>query len=106
MVKERMAALGTCSHGIERIVRDDKSLSEWKMVRLLSGFVPCAELRHTGEVVASLSEFAWDDVHLEMQDIFRAKSDRGSNMIKGWEQLSLGYLPVLRLACLSSKSLV
>jgi len=60
------------------------------MIEVLSGAVPCKKCRHTGEYVedATFQQLAALGIDDPVSQIFKAKTDRGSNMIKGYEKLS------------------
>ena len=81
--KKGCALLGLISHGILAAPCKDGTV-DWVMLEVLTGAVPCAKEHHTGEHVGALSNDAWAKVHIEdpVRDIFRRKSDEGSNMIK------------------------
>ena len=68
---------------------DDKDELVWSMVELLSGAIPCKKDRHKGEFVetATFKELAKTGIDKPTEQIFKAKTDRGSNMIKGYEDL-------------------
>ena len=86
--KNGVAILGILSHAIVEI----KSTSGlmWHMVELLTGAVPCKKDRHTGQYVetATFAQLAELGINSPVEQIFKAKTDRGSNMIKGYESLS------------------
>jgi len=81
--KNGAALLGLMSHGIIETPCADGTVN-WVMTEVLSGSVPCAKDHHTGDHVDGLSNEAWKKVGIEdpVKDIFRRKSDEGSNMIK------------------------
>ena len=86
--KNGVALLGILSHAIVELV-DDKGAPVWLMVELLSGAVPCKKYRHTGAYVetATFGELAKTGIDKPTEQIFKAKTDRGSNMIKGYDKL-------------------
>jgi len=86
--KNGCALLGILLHGILR----EKLLSgkfRWSMVEKLAGAVPCRNDRHTGEYVLEASLDAIRPLGITDPDeqVFRGKTDRGSNMVKGYETL-------------------
>jgi len=85
--KNGVALLGVLSHAIVEIKFEGQDL--WVMVEMLAGAIPCKKDRHTGEFVevATFAELAKTGIEKPIENIFKAKTDRGSNMIKGYEQL-------------------
>lgn len=94
--KNGVALLGILAHGIlrKRIV-DSASAGpgpvryKWCMVEKLVAALPCKEVSHTGEWIfeattASLSKAGMDT---PVHQVFRAKTDRASNMISGYAEL-------------------
>ena len=86
--KNGYALLGILAHAILRKkVIEKADAYQWCMVEKLMGAVPCKSDRHTGEWVckATTAELKKVGVEKPEEEIFRAKTDRGSNMIKGYE---------------------
>ena len=81
--KKGAALLGLMSHGVVEVPRPDGRV-DWEMREVLAGAVPCANEHHTGSHVDELSNAAWKSVGIPnpIKDIFKRKSDEGSNMIK------------------------
>ena len=86
--KNGVALLGILSHAILE-VKDPKGQLMWQMVEVLAGAIPCKKDRHTGEYVeiATFKELAKYGVSAPTEEIFKSKTDRGSNMLKGYENL-------------------
>ena len=86
--KNGMTLFGTLSHFILHKEREDtKPWKKWVMIERLTGAIPCSDVHHTGEYIASVSALEWQKVVITsaIDQVFVAKSDRGSNMLKGWE---------------------
>ena len=86
--KNGCALLGILLHGILR----QKKLCgkyKWLMTEKLAGAVPCRKDRHTGDYVLEASLDALRPLGITDPDeqVFRGKTDRGSNMVKGYETL-------------------
>ena len=81
-----MALLGILSHAIVEVTTSTGLM--WQMVELLT--VPCKKDCHTGEYVetATFAQLGELGVDAPVEQIFKAKTDHGSNMIKGYESLS------------------
>jgi hypothetical protein len=81
--KNGTALLGLVSHGILECPAGDGTC-DWVMGEVLTGAIPCAKDHHTGDHVDDLSNKAWKAVGLDkpVEQIFKRKSDQGSNMIK------------------------
>ena len=86
--KNGCALLGILLHGILRELLPSGRY-KWVMFEKLAGAVPCRADRHTGEYVleASISELEKLGITDPNEQIFRGKTDRGSNMVKGYETL-------------------
>ena len=80
--KNGVALLGSLLHAMER---PGNSMPWWLGEKLASAR-PCAQDRHTGSYVEQASFEEWDKVEIKNppEDLFCAKTDRGSNMIKGY----------------------
>jgi len=87
--KNGVALLGILSHAIIETTNEKGDLV-WSMVEVLSGAIPCKKDRHTGEYVeiATFEQLSKLGIAKPVESIFKAKSDRGSNMLKGYEKLS------------------
>jgi hypothetical protein len=81
--KNGTALLGLVSHGILECPAADGTF-DWVMSEVLTGAIPCAKEHHTGDHVDELSNAAWKAVGIPnpIEQIFKRKSDQGSNMIK------------------------
>ena len=86
--KNGCALLGILFHGILRQPLLGGKY-KWCMVEKLAGAVPCRDSRHTGEYVfeASIAELEKLGIDDPNEQVFRGKTDRGSNMVKGYEKL-------------------
>jgi len=85
--KNGVALLGSLMHAIER----PGNRRPWVCNEKLASAKPCAQDRHTGEYVKQASFEEWEKVGVAnpSEDLFAAKTDRGSNMIKGYDSLNL-----------------
>ena len=86
--KNGCALLGILLHGILRHKLPNGKY-QWCMVEKLAGAVPCRSERHTGEYVFEASIAEWEKLGITdpNEQVFRGKTDRGSNMVKGYEDL-------------------
>ena len=79
--KNGVALLGSLMHGTVR----PGNKQPWYLGEKLASALPCEQDRHTGEFVETASFEEWKKVAIETpaEDLMVAKTDRGSNMIKG-----------------------
>ena len=83
------ALLGILSHGILRKQDPQSQQLTWTMVEKLVAALPCSDIHHTGDWVCEASISCLEKVG-PVNQVFHTKTDRGSNMIKGYEQFSHG----------------
>ena len=85
--KNGVALLGSLMHGMER----PGNRQPWFLDEKLASAKPCSKDRHTGDFVEQASFEEWKKVGVEDPPfhLFAGKTDRGSNMIKGYSTIRL-----------------